>query len=110
MVKHPLSRQALKDIPAYRAGRPASEGSAKLSSNENPFPPLAGVEAAIADAAGEVNRYPDFGSARLLTALSDRLGVDPDEIAVGTGSVAVLVQAMTAMVQAGDEVVIPWRS
>jgi len=110
MVKPPAPRRALTGIPAYRAGRPAFGGSAKLSSNENPFPPLAGVEAAIADAAGAVNRYPDFGSARLLQALSDRLGVDQDQISVGTGSVAVLVQVMTAMVEAGDEVVMPWRS
>ena len=110
MVNPPTSRQALTGIPAYRAGRPASAGSAKLSSNENPFPPLPGVEAAIVDAAGEVNRYPDFGSARLLKALSQRLGVDEVQISVGTGSVAVLVQVMTAMVEAGDEVVMPWRS
>ena len=57
-----------------------------------------------------VNRYPDFGSARLLQALSDRLGVDKTRFRVGTGSVAVLVQVMTAMVEAGDEVVMPWRS
>lgn len=82
----------------------------KLSSNENPFPPLPGVEAAIADAAASVNRYPDFGSARLLSALGQRLGIDADHIAVGTGSVAVLAQVMNAMAGAGDEIVIPWRS
>ena len=81
-----------------------------MSSNENPFPPLPGVEAAIADAAGAVNRYPDFGSQRLFAALAARLGVDREQITVGTGSVAVLVQVMTAMVEAGDEVVMPWRS
>jgi histidinol-phosphate aminotransferase len=82
----------------------------KLSSNENPFPPLPGVEAAIADAAASVNRYPDFGSARLVNALAARLEVDPGQIAVGTGSVAVLGQVMNAMAGAGDEIVIPWRS
>ena len=110
MGSDPSARQSLSGIPAYRAGRPASAGSAKLSSNENPFPPLPGVEAAIADAAAAVNRYPDFGSARLLKALSSRLGVAQDQICVGTGSVAVLVQVMTAMVESGDEVVMPWRS
>ena len=82
----------------------------KLSSNENPFPPLPGVEAAIADAAASVNRYPDFGASRLLTALGQRLGIDQDQIAVGTGSVAVLGQVMNAMAGPGDEIVIPWRS
>lgn len=82
----------------------------KLSSNENPFPPLPGVEAAIADAAGAINEYPDFGNARLLQALANRLGVDADAITVGTGSVAVLAQMLTAMAGTGDEVVMPWRS
>lgn len=110
MVSHPSSRPALTGVPAYRAGRAASGDAVKLSSNENPFPPLPGVEAAICDAAGGVNRYPDFGSTRLIQALADRLGVDSDQISVGTGSVAVLVQVMTAMVESGDEVVMPWRS
>ena len=82
----------------------------KLSSNENPFPPLPGVEAAIADAAASVNRYPDFGSARLLGRARGAPGVQTDHIAVGTGSVAVLGQMMNAMAGAGDEIVIPWRS
>lgn len=65
---------------------------------------------AIADAAASVNRYPDFGCARLLSAIGLRLGIDTDHIAVGTGSVAVLAQVMNAMAGSGDEIVIPWRS
>lgn len=110
MATHPSSRDDLAAVPAYRAGRPAPHGALKLSSNENPFPPLPGVEAAIADAAASVNRYPDFGSARLLTALAARLDVGGDQIALGTGSVAVLGQVMTAMTGPGTEIVIPWRS
>jgi histidinol-phosphate aminotransferase len=82
----------------------------KLSSNENPFPPLPGVEAAISDAAAESNRYPDFGSQQLMTALSEWLSVDPAQLTLGTGSVAVLGQVLTAMAGRGDEVVFPWRS
>jgi histidinol-phosphate aminotransferase len=106
----PRARADLAAIPAYQAGRSAPSGAVKLSSNENPFPPLPGVEAAIADAAASVNRYPDFGSVRLVNALAARLDVDADQIAVGTGSVAVLGQVMNAMAGAGDEIVIPWRS
>ena len=110
MVPLPRARADLAAIPAYQAGRAAPAGAVKLSSNENPFPPLPGVEAAIADAAGWVNRYPDFGSVRLVKALSARLDVEPGQIAVGTGSVAVLGQVMNAMAGTGDEIVIPWRS
>lgn len=110
MPSSPRARPDLAAIPAYRAGRSAPPGAAKLSSNENPFPPLPGVEAAIADAAASVNRYPDFGNQRLLDALARRLAVDEDQISVGTGSVAVLAQLMSAMTGPGDEIVIPWRS
>ena len=110
MPDFPRARADLAAIPAYQAGRAAPPGAVKLSSNENPFPPLPGVEAAIGDAAGSVNRYPDFGSARLITALAERHGIPTDRIAVGTGSVAVLAQVMSAMAGHGDEIVIPWRS
>jgi histidinol-phosphate aminotransferase len=68
------------------------------------------VLAAVADAGAEVNRYPDFGSSRLVAALAQRHEVRPEQVAVGTGSVAVLNQVITAYAGAGDEVVIPWRS
>lgn len=110
MPDHPRSRAPLQAIPAYQAGRSAPPGAVKLSSNENPFPPLPGVLAAMNDAAAEVNRYPDFGSSRLVEALAQRHGVGPEQVAVGTGSVAVLSQVITAYAGAGDEVVIPWRS
>lgn len=110
MPDSPKARADLAAIAAYQAGRSAPPGAAKLSSNENPFPPLPGVEAAIADAAASINRYPDFGSERLLGALGAHLGINQDHIAVGTGSVAVLTQLMNAMAGPGDEIVIPWRS
>lgn len=110
MPAHPKPRDELREIAAYQAGRAAPSGAVKLSSNENPFPPLPGVEAALADAAAEVNRYPDFGSSLLLSALSDALDVSQDQIALGTGSVAVLGQVVTAMAGSGHEVVFPWRS
>jgi histidinol-phosphate aminotransferase len=41
----------------------------KLSSNENPYPPLPGVLEAAQRAAEQMNRYPDMGSAALYAAL-----------------------------------------
>ncbi|HEX5017564.1 MAG TPA: histidinol-phosphate transaminase [Actinomycetes bacterium] len=110
MLPHPRSREELAAIAAYQAGRSAPAGAVKLSSNENPFPPLPGVEAAIADAASTVNRYPDFGSVSLMVALSEWLDVDASQLTVGTGSVAVLGQVINAMAGRGDEVVFAWRS
>lgn len=110
MLEKPRLRAALDSVPEYRAGRGARPGAFKLSSNENPFPPLPGVIAAVCDAAAHVNRYPDFGSQRLTAALSARHGVNESAIALGTGSVAVLAQAIQALAGPGDEIVIPWRS
>ena len=44
--KSPRLRAALEGIPTYKPGRPAAAGGPvayKLSSNENPYPPLPGV-------------------------------------------------------------------
>ena len=103
-------------IPAYVAGQaagPARRASTvyKLSSNENPYPPLPGVvEAARARRSRQMNRYPDMGNTALYDALADRLGVPAEQLAAGTGSVAVLYHLLQAFCEPGDEVVYAWRS
>ncbi|MGI8993788.1 MAG: histidinol-phosphate transaminase [Nocardioidaceae bacterium] len=109
----PRFRDALDSVPAYKAGKPPAAGegrSYKLSSNENPYPPLPGVLVRAVAAAGQMNRYPDMGVSALHTALAERLGVSIDELASGTGSVAVLYHLLQAMCSEGDEVVYAWRS
>ncbi len=105
-------RRDLADVPAYVPGARAAVGAAayKLSSNENPYPPLPSVVAAIADAAVDVNRYPDMFATELTEAVAHRLGVAPESVVAGTGSVAVLGHVLTAVCEPGDEVVLPWRS
>ena len=106
-------RAAIAGLPAYKAGRPAApySGTAyKLSSNENPYPPLPGVLATAVAAVEEINRYPDFGSAALLEEIAKFTGVPPERVAVGTGSVGVLQQLVQATAGPGDEVLFAWRS
>ena len=111
---HPTPRAVLGGLPAYKPGRPpapvAGRTAYKISSNENPFPPLSSVLDAVRGAAEQMNRYPDMGNTALREALSAYLGVPSDWIACGTGSVAVLGQIIDAMCDAGDEVVYAWRS
>ncbi|BDZ45347.1 histidinol-phosphate transaminase [Naasia aerilata] len=102
-------RPEIAALPAYRQGRPAASGGYKLSSNENPFPPLPGVLEAVARA-NEVNRYPDASAAELRERLAERFGVAPDEVHVGAGSVSLLAQFIAAAAGPGDEVVYAWRS
>ena len=110
MTNHPRLRLMLADLPPYQPGRPAASGAVKLSSNENPFPPLPSVLAALHEAATVVNRYPDPANARLVDALAERYRVPSAEVVLGTGSVAVADQLVRATADAGDEVVFAWRS
>ncbi|HEX3930188.1 MAG TPA: histidinol-phosphate transaminase [Nocardioides sp.] len=110
----PQPRECVLRIPAYVAGKPPKtrEGltTYKLSSNENPYPPLAGVVEAAARAAEQMNRYPDMGNTALYAALGDKLGVDTDRLALATGSVGLIYQLVQAFCEPGDEVVYAWRS
>ena len=113
-IPSPQPRPELADLPAYVAGRPplARPGlvSYKLSSNENPYPPLPGVLDAAVTAAASMNRYPDMGNAALYAALAETYDVPPEHLAVATGSTGLIYQLLTAFVTPGDEVVHAWRS
>lgn len=106
----PEPRPALADLPLYRAGRPAGSDELKLSSNENPFPPLPGVMERAAATLSRINRYPDAGLHDLYDALSEALKLPQDRFAAGTGSVSVLFHLVGAYCGPDDEVVTPWRS
>jgi histidinol-phosphate aminotransferase len=82
----------------------------KLSSNENPYPPLPGVLEQAVRAAGSFNRYPDMACSGLMAELADHFGVPVGHIATGTGSVGVAQQLLQATAGPGDEVIYAWRS
>lgn len=101
-------------MPAYVAGKPPAERPGlvtyKLSSNENPYPPLDGVLDVAAEAAGRVNRYPDAGNTELYDALAQAYDVPAEELALSTGAVALIFQLISAYCGPDDEVVFAWRS
>src|SRR6185503_5474434 len=104
-----LVRADLDALPSYVPGR-AVPGAIKLASNEVPYGPLPGVVDAITEAATAVHRYPDMGVQALRAALADRLGVDPDRVATGCGSVALAEHLARAACKDGDEILYSWRS
>ncbi|MFJ5592066.1 histidinol-phosphate transaminase [Streptomyces noursei] len=111
--KTPRLRAALDGIPTYKPGRPAAAGGPvayKLSSNENPYPPLPGVLESAVAAAGSFNRYPDMACTGLMAELADRFSVPVDHLATGTGSVGVAQQLVQSTAGPGDEVIYAWRS
>ncbi|KUJ49852.1 histidinol-phosphate transaminase [Streptomyces sp. NPDC093228] len=109
----PRLRAVLEDIPTYKPGKPAETGGPtgyKLSSNENPYPPLPGVLESVTAAACSFNRYPDMACTGLMDELSERFGVPRAHLATGTGSVGVAQQLLQATSGPGDEVIYAWRS
>ncbi|MHA7303754.1 histidinol-phosphate transaminase [Arthrobacter sp. TMN-49] len=107
-------RAGLERIPAYQQGK-APEGSAglvpyKLSSNENPYPPLPSVLDAVAAAATDINSYPDMAASELAQAVAAQWGVREENICFGAGSVEVASQLIHAVANPGDQIMFAWRS
>jgi histidinol-phosphate aminotransferase len=103
-------RPEIAAIPPYQQGRPAPQGGYKLSSNENPFPPLPAVVEAVRREAERVNRYPRPGAPELRAALAAELDVDVERVLIGDGSATLIQQLIHAVAGPGDEVVYAWRS
>ena len=114
MTKGPRLRPTLAGIPLYKAGQgplPRDDlVTFKISSNENPFPPLPRVLDVIAKASQQVNRYPDPAAVELVRAIAEYHSVPAAHVAVGTGAVALCYQVAHAAAGHGDEIVYPWRS
>ena len=105
----------VRAIAPYVGGKPIDEVARelnldpatiiKLASNENPRGPSPKALAAIAAAASELTRYPDGNGFALKAALSNRLGVGPEQLVLGNGSNDVLELATQAFLREGDSAV-----
>jgi histidinol-phosphate aminotransferase len=111
-------RPVVGRLPRYAAGKPPAVvdglASYKLSSNENPLPPLPAVIEAIAQQT-DFNRYPDPVSTKLRAALADFLKVPAEDIVTGAGSLGALNQILATFAGQNDdgkadEVIYAWRS
>lgn len=108
-------RFSIDTLPGYRQGKaaPATPGLTpyKISSNENPYPPLAAVREAVSDRAlVHLNRYPDMRGTVLVERLARLHQVAPENIQLGCGSTEVITQLVNLVAGEGDEVMYPWRS
>ena len=101
-------RPEIESMVPYRQGRTAAEDAFKLSSNENPYPPLPAVVDAIRSV--DFNRYPDASSARLRDRIAERWDVDPQQVIIGPGSVTLLAYLIWATCTSEDAVLYAWRS
>jgi histidinol-phosphate aminotransferase len=99
MTTVPL-REELRGIEPY--GAPQLDVPVLLNVNENPYPPspavVADIERAVADAARDLNRYPDREFTELRTSLAGYLGhgITPDQVWAANGSNEVMLHLLQA--------------
>lgn len=94
----PRFRPDLETLPTYVPGKPIDEVArqlgisdiVKIASNEHPESPFPEVQQAIAEAASEVNRYPENSCHYIVRALAARLAVSPEHVWMGAGSTQLL--------------------
>lgn len=104
----PQPKPYIMAIAPYVPGRSTTDDGrtvAKLSSNENPLGTSPAARAAFADAAGNLERYPDAGATGLREAIAEAYDLDPAWIIYGNGSDEVLHLVAGAFAGEGDEVI-----
>ena len=89
-------------------GLPDAMDPFALSLNENPFPPLPAVRSALIRSIDAANRYPELLPERLRRLIAGHAGVRPDQsdqVVVGPGATGVILQALRALTNPGDTIV-----
>jgi histidinol-phosphate aminotransferase len=113
--KNKMYRKELEQIDPYKPGKPIEEVKRslgldkvyKLASNEIPFPPSY-INKAIQKELANINRYPEGGCFYLRKALARKLKVDGEQIVFGNGSDEIIVLALRALLDKGDEVIVAY--
>jgi histidinol-phosphate aminotransferase len=108
------ARKNLEGVKNYEPGKPLEEvereygirDAVKMASNENALGPSPKAVRAVQKSLARVHRYPEGGCYYLRNKLSSALKVEPDRLVFGNGSDEILVFAVRAFVEAGEEVII----
>lgn len=112
MVK--ASYAALTEGEVYVPGLPSEyvaqkygiplEQIAKLGSAENPHGPSPKALAAVIEAAGRIDLYPDWTARRLREAIGRKFGFDPDNVVCGSGETEVISMLIRAFARPDEPV------
>lgn len=108
-----ICKECVLKIKPYIAGKPIEEVQReygltdiiKLASNENPLGPSPKAVEAMKKAAEKVGLYPDGNCFTLKKAVSEHLGVQPDNLSFGTGSDELIREIGNAFLDPEDCVV-----
>ena len=97
-----------KVVPYVPGEQPDKPGMIKLNTNECPYPPAPGVQAALAAMqSGDLRLYPDPGAEVLVQGLADYYGVRKEQVFVGVGSDDVLSMAFLTFFNGGKPILFP---
>ncbi|MGV0851685.1 pyridoxal phosphate-dependent aminotransferase [Mycolicibacterium phlei] len=91
--------------PALEVTLPAAADPMALALNENPFPPLPSVRAALCASVAAANRYPEYLPERLRALIAGRIGVREQQVVIGPGATGVIMQLLHAVTSPGDTMV-----
>lgn len=115
MTINDLAQRHVMSQPVYEPGKPIEYVARelgldpatiiKLASNENPVGSSPKALKAVRAALKDSQLYPDGGCVRLRDRIAAKLGLKPEQIAVGNGSNELLELLGHAFLGAGDEVV-----
>src|SRR6201998_1374969 len=76
-----------------------------LSLNESPFPPLPAVRSALDHCLDAAHRYPELLPGQLRGMIAGRVGLDENQVVLGTGASGVAMQVLHAVTRPGDRIV-----
>jgi len=79
-----------------------------LNSNENAYGPLPKTTAAMQQALGWANRYPDFDYDALVWTISDHHKMKPHQVVTGCGSTEILRVSAAAFLAPGTKLILGW--
>ena len=97
-----------KVVPYVPGEQPKKKSMIKLNTNENPYPPATGVEAAMKSIDTDRFRlYPDPAADVLVAALAERYGLEKNQVFVGVGSDDVLAMAFLTFFNSDKPVLFP---
>ena len=110
-----LAVTGVQSLQPYQPGKPIDELARefglneediiKLASNENPLGPSPKVTAVIQESLDELTRYPDGAGFELKQALSQKFGIQKDQITLGNGSSDILDFICRVFVRPGENIV-----
>ncbi len=102
----------VRRVEPYVPGeQPKVQNIIKLNTNENPYPPAPGVEAALKAFASQdidlLRKYPDPSASALIDTIAEYYGMDSDQVFVGVGSDDVLAMAFLTFFNSEKPILFP---